>query len=807
MTLNSLLNSIGLIGINDNLVNWAGCGPSIYRANALTIKNYPFLFCSPTGTHRVDENWTTYAVSIFYVSRLLEDNSNEMDIQSTAIEVLKNIIRKIRNLDGVTDVSEEYSINVFVEYEKFADRCTGAYATVEISVVNDTICAIDDVVNHYFVFYNKDWDVIPATATSYEISWDTDYTEIQFQLISPDGETSYGQTSDNSVIVFLPENEEKMDKEYVFIARTDGVEGPIGTLHFSQRAIDYFDFITEDNATVKANTTAYTVQWATNYEGVRTWDVTRTSTGGEVVSSSGFTNGNSVTIPMSVNDWRDTSYSYEMKVYVNGTQRGVLHWTQDNPMFNILLGKYENLPANSTSCTVTWETTYNVLMWELHRLGETVTGVVTGTTYTFTFPANTGDTEIGMRLSFTDPHEQPLNESCEWWQKPAGSDFPYIEITSAPQSISEEEQSVCFGWRTNCDGNVRCDIYSAATLNENWNLIRSEVTSSLTGDCITFGANPNFDSRYLRLSVNASNADSPETYVAFETVHFTQSGGYFRITSADNQVLPATATSFTINYETNIEPPIPYAYTSPFGTSTGNSLNQTHLTINFRVNTFDTRAERYVSIGGQMIHWYQEAVSEIPFDPYRTIMDNPASNQIFYKTSDGQMIAVRDNIPKDANGNIMSPVSHTYGNYGIITYPNPIYSGGIPFKSREYGDLVEIVFPEGMVSVYSYDMPKDDFGTRGKLASVTFPSTLQRMEVGCFQCSPINVLILPASINHMAGMDFVWKENMVIYYEGTMAQWESMHYRSDKWLFKWTSNGTAPATGVVIHCSDGNITT
>ena len=157
MTLNSLLNSIGLIGINDNLVNWAGCGPSIYRANALTIKNYPFLFCSPTGTHRVDENWTTYAVSIFYVSRLLEDNSNEMDIQSTAVEVLKNIIRKIRNINGVTDISDEYSINVFVEYEKFADRCTGAYATVEISVVNDTICEVNDTNNKnklYSVFYH-----------------------------------------------------------------------------------------------------------------------------------------------------------------------------------------------------------------------------------------------------------------------------------------------------------------------------------------------------------------------------------------------------------------------------------------------------------------------------------------------------------------------------------------------------------------------------------------------------------------------------------------------------------------------------
>ena len=802
MTLNSLLNSIGLIGINDNLVNWAGCGPSIYRANALTIKNYPFLFCSPTGTHRVDENWTTYAVSIFYVSRLLEDNSNEMDIQSTAIEVLKNIIRKIRNLDGVTDVSEEYSINVFVEYEKFADRCTGAYATVEISVVNDTICAIDDVVNHYFVFYNKDWDVIPATATSYEISWDTDYTDIQFELISPDGETSYGQTSNNSILVFLPENEEKMDKEYVFIARTDGVQGPIGTLHFSHRAIDYFDFITPDNVTVKANETSYNVQWATNYEGVRTWEVTMTTTGGEVATSSGSTNGNSVTIPMENNTWRDNSNSYVMKVYVNGIQRGTLHWAQDYPMFNILLGQIENLPPEATACTVTWETTYDWVQWELYRLGDVTTGVTTGTSQTFTFPANTGDSQILMQLAFRNPHEQPL-KACDWYHKPAGTDIPFIEITSAPQSISEEEQSVCFGWRTNCDGNVRYDMYSAATLDNNWNFIGSAVTSSLTGDCITFPANTEQASRYFRLSVNASNADDPYMYIAYETVYFAQESGYFRITSADNQVLPATATSFTINYETNITPPIPYTYVSPFGVSTGNSWNQTHLTINFRMNSFDTRAERTVTIGGQTIRWYQEAATspthEYGYDPNRQIHDNPASNQIFYRSSDGQPLEYGNmaGAARDMDNNMMWPESNTYGEYGIVTYPRSIRRV-LDICVANSGKLLEVVWPEGLEYV------EDEFRAPNPptLESLTFPSTLRRIDGLSFYDENLQYINIPRLRNGvlpaLATNTFNGRVNgLQIYYNGTVADWNGLNKYSN-WLYMKKS-------GQKVICTDGEV--
>ena len=154
MTLQRLINTIGTIGVRDKLVNFTGCGGSVYELNDLTIKNYPILYCSPTGTHRVEDNYTTYQLSVFYIDRLLEDNSNGVDIHSAAVEVLKQIIRKIQKSDGVIGISDEYTINLFTETEKFKDRCNGAYATVEISVVNDTTCEDEYLDTTFKIYYH-----------------------------------------------------------------------------------------------------------------------------------------------------------------------------------------------------------------------------------------------------------------------------------------------------------------------------------------------------------------------------------------------------------------------------------------------------------------------------------------------------------------------------------------------------------------------------------------------------------------------------------------------------------------------------
>lgn len=140
MTLKYLLNAISTKSINQKCINYAAAGSDIYQLNVLRVDAYPVLFTSPTGNHSVNENTTIYELTLYYLDRLTEDNVNDIDIQSAAIEQLKNIVRHIATIDGVIRVSEEYSITNFIETEAFNDRLCGAYTTIQVEVLNNFVC-------------------------------------------------------------------------------------------------------------------------------------------------------------------------------------------------------------------------------------------------------------------------------------------------------------------------------------------------------------------------------------------------------------------------------------------------------------------------------------------------------------------------------------------------------------------------------------------------------------------------------------------------------------------------------------------
>lgn len=143
MTLYNILNKICSVAIKDKLVNYAAAGSSIYDLNNQTIKDYPIIYISPTGQHEIQENTTTYSLTLFYIDRLLQDSSNDVEIHSTGIEVIKNLILKIEDIGGVVDVDSRYNIQLFTETERMSDRCNGAYAQIRITVLNDTVCVVD----------------------------------------------------------------------------------------------------------------------------------------------------------------------------------------------------------------------------------------------------------------------------------------------------------------------------------------------------------------------------------------------------------------------------------------------------------------------------------------------------------------------------------------------------------------------------------------------------------------------------------------------------------------------------------------
>ena len=140
MTLKDLCRVIKNLGIKQKLINYAGAGCSIGDLNPLTIADYPVLYCMPTGNHTVYVDFTRYELTIYFIDRLLDDNSNSMDIFSTAVENLKNIIRGLKDMPGIVDVENTWTIRNFTSTEKLNDRTAGAYATVRISVDNEFIC-------------------------------------------------------------------------------------------------------------------------------------------------------------------------------------------------------------------------------------------------------------------------------------------------------------------------------------------------------------------------------------------------------------------------------------------------------------------------------------------------------------------------------------------------------------------------------------------------------------------------------------------------------------------------------------------
>lgn len=98
------------------------------------------VFCATQGQHVLNpgENTITYVFTLYYVDRLQSDGDNKIEIQSTGISTLSNIIRTVQ---------EEYEDWVFdniyfdVFTERFSELCAGVYATVRITVDDIYNCA------------------------------------------------------------------------------------------------------------------------------------------------------------------------------------------------------------------------------------------------------------------------------------------------------------------------------------------------------------------------------------------------------------------------------------------------------------------------------------------------------------------------------------------------------------------------------------------------------------------------------------------------------------------------------------------
>lgn len=112
----------------------------IYRLNAAPkVKYGVFAWLQEDHTFAGGSDLQTFGFTLFYADRLTDGASNEVEIQSTGVEVLQNIIRQLDGLGIVA--SGDVTIRAF--NERFSDACAGAYARVRFEVPVGWLCGYD----------------------------------------------------------------------------------------------------------------------------------------------------------------------------------------------------------------------------------------------------------------------------------------------------------------------------------------------------------------------------------------------------------------------------------------------------------------------------------------------------------------------------------------------------------------------------------------------------------------------------------------------------------------------------------------
>ena len=109
----------------------------VFRLNEKADAKYGvFAFVQGQHTTSIDTNVISYSFTFFYVDRLLNDRSNQIEIQSVGVQTLDNIIRTLDEA-GIY-VSQTWTFQVF--NQRFVDECAGVFCNVTFDVGIDFIC-------------------------------------------------------------------------------------------------------------------------------------------------------------------------------------------------------------------------------------------------------------------------------------------------------------------------------------------------------------------------------------------------------------------------------------------------------------------------------------------------------------------------------------------------------------------------------------------------------------------------------------------------------------------------------------------
>lgn len=119
----------------------------VFRINSAPSLKYG-VFAWTQGQHTGSINgMTTFSFTFFYVDRLTEDQSNQIEVQSVGCETICNILRTLEECD--VEVGG-YTMQTF--NQRFTDECAGVFCNVNLSVPATSWCAEE------FPDYAKDFN-------------------------------------------------------------------------------------------------------------------------------------------------------------------------------------------------------------------------------------------------------------------------------------------------------------------------------------------------------------------------------------------------------------------------------------------------------------------------------------------------------------------------------------------------------------------------------------------------------------------------------------------------------------------------
>lgn len=107
----------------------------VFRINSSPSLKYG-IFAWTQGQHSGSiAGMTSFAFSFFYVDRLKEDLSNQVEVQSAGCETIGNILRALEEYD--IEVGN-YTMQTF--NQRFTDECAGVFCNVTLSVPQVSAC-------------------------------------------------------------------------------------------------------------------------------------------------------------------------------------------------------------------------------------------------------------------------------------------------------------------------------------------------------------------------------------------------------------------------------------------------------------------------------------------------------------------------------------------------------------------------------------------------------------------------------------------------------------------------------------------